>query len=134
MEKVLTLNYLETDLVPNVEANLHAFALLARLIQIGLITMLPHAQLISCLCRAHTGLQLPHCRAGGASGGVRERGGLLLLSSASIYSSSLQQFHSHANKHVTSSCHVGALNTWLAGMRVGECRCFNLSSVSMQRR
>lgn len=63
MGKQLTPEHSATDLVPNVEPEPHAFALLACLIQIGLITMLPDAQLIFRLCSAHTGLQLRHCGA-----------------------------------------------------------------------
>lgn len=66
-EKQSAPKYLAKDLLPNVEPDPHAFAfaiaLLACLIQIGLITMLPHAQLIFCLQSAHTGLQLRHCGA-----------------------------------------------------------------------
>lgn len=61
--KQLTPKLLAIDLVPNVEPDPHAFALLACLIQIGLITMLPHAQLIFRLCSVHTGLQLRNCEA-----------------------------------------------------------------------
>lgn len=61
-EKQSTPTYLAKDLVPNVETDTHAFAftLLDCLIQMGLITMLPHAQLIFCPRSAHTGLQLRH--------------------------------------------------------------------------
>ncbi len=59
-EKQLTPKHLATGLVPNVEPDPHAFVLLASLIQIGVIAMLPHAQLISCLQSAHTGLQHRH--------------------------------------------------------------------------
>lgn len=47
--KRLRPKHLATHLVPSVKPDPHASALLACLIQIGLITMLSHAQLILCL-------------------------------------------------------------------------------------
>lgn len=58
-EKQLTHEHLATDLVPNVEPY-PCTTCLSHPNTVGVITMLPHAQLIFCLRSAHTSLRLRH--------------------------------------------------------------------------